>query len=121
MIIDVHYNTPRPRGPELSSQLHSIIIELKDIGWSYRKIAANTMYLLVQSRLLFYELGSKQLPLPLPLSPSIPPSLDPAGHESYQKKKEMRLMMLYIYLSLFPDYLSVAIRTGGIYRVSEVW
>ena len=31
IIIDVHCNTPRPRGPELSSQLRSIIIELKDI------------------------------------------------------------------------------------------
>ena len=39
-IIDIHCNTPRPRGPELSSQLRSIITELKDIGWSYRTIAA---------------------------------------------------------------------------------
>ncbi len=63
---------PRSKGTELSPQLHSRILELRDIGWSYQKIATKHYYLKAQSNIQFNELKPPLLPPP---PPSPPPPL----------------------------------------------
>ena len=58
---------PRSKGTELSPQLRSIILELRDIGWSYQKIT--TKHLLPKSTV---QSIVRPPPPPPPLFPLLP-------------------------------------------------